>query len=91
MDYKGWYDIDDPERPFRKLDSVRFIGAMGPPTGGRNSISSRYIRHFNTLYIEPYEDSSLINIFSTVMDWLFVAKSNPSFPSPVQQLKESIV
>jgi len=22
MDYKGWYDIDDPERPFRKLDNV---------------------------------------------------------------------
>jgi dynein heavy chain len=91
MDYEGWYDIYDPERPFRKLTACRFIGAMGPPTGGRNSISSRYIRHFNVLYIEPYDDSSLNNIFSTVMDWLFVAKSNPAWPSPVQQLKESVV
>ena len=80
MDYKGWYDIDDPERSFRKLTNVRFVGAMGPPTGGRNSISSRYIRHFNVIYIEPYEDDSLKFIFSTIMDWLFASKSNRSFP-----------
>jgi len=90
MDYKGWYDIDDPERPFRKLDNVRFIGAMGPPTGGRNSISNRYIRHFNVVYIEPYDDTSLCNIFSTIMDWLFASSQAPgcSFPSAVQGLKE---
>jgi dynein heavy chain len=64
---------------------------MGPPTGGRNSISSRYIRHFNVIYIEPYEDDSLKSIFSTIMDWMFAAKSNPSFPGPVTSMKDSIV
>ena len=64
---------------------------MGPPGDGRNSISSRYIRHFNVLYIEPYKDDSLKYIFSTVMDWLFVAKANPPFPQPVQGMKDSIV
>jgi dynein heavy chain len=91
MDYKGWYDIDDPERNFRKLEGVRFAGAMGPPGNGRNSISSRYIRHFNVLYIEPYKDSSLTYIFQVVMDWMFASKSNPSFPAPVQALKDNIV
>jgi dynein heavy chain len=71
MDYKGWYDIDTPEKDFRKLEKVRFAGAMGPPGDGRNSISSRYIRHFNVLYIEPYKNDSLEFIFSTVMDWMF--------------------
>jgi len=83
MDYKGWYDIDSPEREFRKLEGVRFVGAMGPPGNGRNSISSRYIRHFNVIYVEPYSNSSLNNIFCTIMDWMFASKSNPSFPSPV--------
>lgn len=91
MDYGGWYDIDTPERDFRKLINVRFAGAMGPPGDGRNSISSRYIRHFNVLYIEPYKDDSLKYIFSTVMDWLFVAKASPPYPQPVQGMKDSIV
>lgn len=63
MDYKGWYDIDVPERDFRKLVNVRFAGAMGPPGDGRNSISSRYCRHFNVIYVEPYADESLKYIF----------------------------
>jgi dynein heavy chain len=92
MDYDGWYDIDDPERNFRKLISVRFAGAMGPPGNGRNSISSRYIRHFNVLYVEPYSEDSLRFIFSTVMDWLFAAKATPiPFPAGVQGMKDSIV
>jgi dynein heavy chain len=75
MDYEGWYDIDTPEREFRKLTNVRFAGAMGPPGGGRNSISNRYIRHFNVLYIQPYKDETLKTIFSTIMDWLFASKN----------------
>jgi dynein heavy chain len=91
MDYGGWYDIDDPERNFRKLINVRFTGAMGPPGNGRNSISSRYIRHFNTLYIEPYKEESLKYIFSTIMDWLFQNKSTPPYPMTVQGMKDSVV
>ena len=60
--------------------NVRFAAAMGPPGDGRNSISSRYIRHYNVLYIEPYSDESLKYIFAAVMDWLFASKSNPAFP-----------
>ena len=91
MDYSGWYDIDDPERSFRKLTNVRFSGAMGPPGNGRNSISSRYIRHFNVLYIEPYSGESLRYIFNTVMDWLFLFNTPVPWPEPVKGLKDSIV
>jgi dynein heavy chain len=91
MDYQGWYDIDSPEREFRKIVNVRFAGAMGPPGDGRNSISSRYIRHFNVLYVEPFSEESLKYIFSTVMDWLFVSKNNPPFPEPVKSMKDNIV
>jgi dynein heavy chain len=83
MDYSGWYDIDLPTRDFRKLVSVRFVAAMGPPGNGRNSISNRYIRHFNVLYIEPYNDDSLKSIFQTIMTWMFQSKNVPPFPQAV--------
>lgn len=80
-----------PEREFTRIEGVRFIGAMGPPGDGRSSISSRYIRHFNVMYIEPYSHDSLKFIFSTIMDWLFASKSTPPFPQPVQSTKDNIV
>ena len=64
---------------------------MGPPGDGRNSISNRYIRHFNVIYVAPYAIDSLKNIFSTIMDWMFACKTNPPFPQNVQGSKESIV
>lgn len=91
MDYGGWYDINIPERDFRKLINVRFAAAMGPPGDGRNSISSRYIRHFNVIYVEPYSENSLSNIFSTIMDWVFAAKNVPPFGEAVKGMKDSIV
>ena len=91
MDYGGWYDINIPERDFRKLMNVRFAAAMGPPGDGRNSISSRYIRHFNVIYVEPYSDESLKNIFSNVMDWVFASKNVPPFVESVKGMKDSVV
>ena len=79
MDYGGWYDIDSKEREFRALQSIKFVTAMGPPGGGRNSITGRYIRHFNVIYIEPYAQESLNSIFTNIMEWFFLTNSNPSF------------
>ena len=39
MDYGGWYDIDTPEKEFRTISKVKFCAAMGPPGGGRTSIT----------------------------------------------------
>ena len=64
MDYSGWYDIDTPEKEFRVVRDVKFAAAMGPPGGGRNSISPRYVRHFNVIYIEPYSEESMNYIFN---------------------------
>jgi dynein heavy chain len=85
MDYGGWYNVEDPEREFYNLINCIFAAAMS-----RATVSTRYIRHFNILYCEPYSAESKSAIFSTVMDWMF-AKSNPSYPQPVQQMKEGIV
>jgi dynein heavy chain len=54
MDYGGWYDIDTKEKDFREVQSIRFVASMGPPGGGRNFISNRYLRHFSVIYVENY-------------------------------------
>jgi dynein heavy chain len=72
MDYGGWYEIDTNEKEFRTITAVKFVTAMGPPGGGRNHISPRYVRHFNVIYIEPYSQESMNYIFNNVMDWFFL-------------------
>lgn len=41
MDHKGWYDRIDKERPFRKIEDIIIISAMGPPGGGRSEVTQR--------------------------------------------------
>jgi len=91
MDYGGWYDIDTPEREFRSTVKVSFTAAMGPPGGGRNSITNRYVRHFNVLYIEPYSDNSLNSIFCNVMEWLFRSNYKNPFSAGIEKMKENVV
>jgi dynein heavy chain, axonemal len=47
MDHGGWYDRKDLS--FRAIVDVQFCAAMGPPGGGRNSVTNRYIRHYSTV------------------------------------------
>ena len=53
MDNMGWYDLET--MTFKFLEDITFIGAMGPPSQGRNSVSLRFSRHFNLIYVEPFE------------------------------------
>ena len=59
------------EGAFRKLVDIMFVGAMGPPGGGRNPITPRFSRHFNHISFTELEDSSKFTIFSTIVaSWL---------------------
>jgi len=63
MDYQGWYDFTSVDKDFRKTTKIGFIAAMGPPGGGRSTITNRYTRHYNVLYIEPYSVVSMNSIY----------------------------
>lgn len=91
MDYGGWYDFSTVDRDFRSIRNVRFATAMGPPGGGRPAITNRYTRHFNVIYVEPYSDDSMKNIFCSIMDWMFRSAVKQSYPASVEVLKEKIV
>jgi len=67
MDYGGWYNRK--QNTFTQIVDVQFVAAMGPPGGGRNPVTPRYLRHYNNICLTPYDDNSLKRIFSTIMRW----------------------
>ena len=83
MDHGGWYDT--AALSFKQLIELDFVAAMGPPGGGRNPITSRYLRHYNVVAVTDFSDESLQRIFVTIMEW-FLA----SFP-PIKSMARAIV
>jgi len=84
MDYGGWYE--HKTQTFKKLIDIQFVAAMGPPGGGRNPVTVRYLRHYNSLCLVPYTSGSLKQIFSTIMDWWMAP-----FTSKIRGLKNPLV
>ena len=67
MDHGGWYDRS--ELVMRKLVDIQFAAAMGPPGGGRNPVTPRLLRHFNTISVCDFDDASLTRVYSAIVEW----------------------
>ena len=66
MDHEGWYERKPP-CAFRRIVDLQFVGSMGPPGGGKNPISGRFLRHFNFVSFNEMGDESIRRIFDTVL------------------------
>ncbi|KAI9354083.1 dynein heavy chain and region D6 of dynein motor-domain-containing protein [Zopfochytrium polystomum] len=71
MDHQQWYDLKDTSS--MQLVDIQFVAAMGPPGGGRNAITNRFLRHFTTIGIANFEEATLKQIFTTIVDWHFTS------------------
>ena len=67
LDHKQWYDLAT-KKP-KIINDLIFLGAMGPPVGGRSLLSQRFQRHFNLLGYTELEDSSITLIFTTKLNY----------------------
>jgi dynein heavy chain len=65
FDQSGWYDRK--ELTFRTIIDLTFICSMGPPGGGRQDVTARFLRHFNMIGYVELSDASKAIIFETIL------------------------
>jgi dynein heavy chain, axonemal len=66
LDHGIWYERK--ENTAMKLLDIQFVCAMGPPSTG-NTVTPRFSRHFNTLVINEFDETTLVTIFSKIVLW----------------------
>ena len=76
-DHSFWYDQKDTTRI--DLIDIDMVAAMGPPGGGRNHITARFVRWFNLIGIDSFDEATMGRIFGTVMSWHFSKGYEGSF------------
>ncbi|KNC54636.1 dynein heavy chain 2 [Thecamonas trahens ATCC 50062] len=84
MDHGGWYDRSS--LTFLEIVDIVFVGALGPPGGGRSAMTPRFKRHFNLLSFTELSRESMSRVFTTIMDSFF-----GSFVPEVASLTKSVV
>ena len=84
MDHKGWYDRKSLQ--FIKLEDLVYLSAMGPPGGGRTSISARIIRHFNMISYTDLDEETISMIFTTITNSFF-----RKFATPIRESIDTLV
>ncbi|KAK3579501.1 hypothetical protein CHS0354_028323 [Potamilus streckersoni] len=77
IDHNHWYDRKDTTKLF--LVDVLLVSAMGPPGGGRNDVSGRFVRHMNVISIDEFDDETMTRIFTMITDWHFQKGFDASF------------
>ena len=88
LDYEGWYDLTEKEKPFMHISNLILTGAMGPPGGGRSQLTNRFMRHFNVITYTELVDSSIKSIFTRKVK-NFLVKFSPDTKAVVDTLVSS--
>ncbi|GFX52653.1 dynein heavy chain 3, axonemal [Trichonephila clavipes] len=85
IDHGYWFDKKDTS--VLEIVDVNLVTAMGPPGGGRNDITSRFVRHLNVMGIDVFDDDTLSHVFTSIVDWQFIKGYDPT----IQRLGKAVV
>ena len=80
MDHQGWYDRKIHQK--NTIVDIMFVAAMGPPGGGRQVVTNRFLRHFNHLAFPEMSDESMTSIFGNIL----TAHMDVNFPPTMKAL-----
>ncbi|XP_078059400.1 dynein axonemal heavy chain 12 [Mustelus asterias] len=86
FDHGNWYDLKDTSKI--TLVDIQLVSAMGPPGGGRNPVTPRFLRHFNICTINTFSDETMVRIFSNIV--AFYLRNN-EFPTDFFTIGNQIV
>jgi len=88
LDHGNWYDLKDTTAIY--LADVQLVAAMGPPGGGRNFITPRFLRHFNTISINEFSDIEMQMIYRSILSWhLLVSGFSEEFEDCVEPIVDA--
>ncbi|KAL8022251.1 putative AAA+ ATPase domain, dynein heavy chain region D6 P-loop domain-containing protein [Plasmopara halstedii] len=83
FDQGGWYDRK--LLTFRTIIDIVFVCSMGPPGGGRNPITQRFVRHFNILGYTEMSNESKAVVYESIVGNYFAGFSEDIRPSEITQ------
>ncbi|KAI8853125.1 dynein heavy chain and region D6 of dynein motor-domain-containing protein [Chytridium lagenaria] len=89
MPLREEYGLQPPIELLRQwMDHGGCSLAPGTSGGGRNPVTSRFLRHFNTISMTNFDDPTLGRIFETILTWHFTTNN---FILDVQNLAAPLV
>ena len=73
-----------------KIVDTSVIAAIRPPQGDNDKMCSRFMRHFNTIYIDHFDDTTVSAIFSRIVLWHLDTKGfSKEFDPCIEQVVSS--
>ena len=88
LDHRIWYD--SKELFTMKIIDTMVIAAMKPSNEKAKEMSKRFLRHFNTIYVDHFQESTITAIFSRLVLWHLDTKGfSKDFDPCIEQVVSS--
>ena len=71
LDYQGFYDRQ--KLFWKQVVDTTMVGCGATPSGGRNKLNARYVRHHMILCLPEPSDSNLKKIFGSILKGFLMA------------------